>query len=249
MKWNAALYDEKHNFIAEYGKGLLAFVPENNHQSILDLGCGTGTLTVQLAELADRVVGMDSAQSMIDTAKAHFSDITFMVGDALALPFEAEFDVVFSNAVFHWINDHDLLLKNIHKALKPHGALICEFGAEGNIATIDRAFSAASQAHGYTFTAKFNFPASAHFAALLEANGFVIEKVYDFDRPTPLKDGADGLANWLKQFYASELAVMPATVQNAVLRETEAATRDALWNGAEWIADYRRLRAIAHKAQ
>lgn len=85
-QWDAALYDKKHDFVAEYGKGLLEFVPENKVQRILDLGCGTGTLT-------------------------------------------AQFDVVFSNAVFHWIKDHDTLLQNVRKVLKPNGWLVCEFGA------------------------------------------------------------------------------------------------------------------------
>ena len=45
MEWNSTLYDKKHDFVAEYGKGLLEFVPQNTKQSILDLGCGTGALT------------------------------------------------------------------------------------------------------------------------------------------------------------------------------------------------------------
>lgn len=64
---------------------------------------------------------------MIDKAKKQFSNIEFLVCDALAVSFEEDFDVVFSNAVFHWISDHDRLLKNIYKALKPHGRLVCEF--------------------------------------------------------------------------------------------------------------------------
>lgn len=43
-EWNATLYDEKHGFVAEYGKELLEFVPKNKKQSILDLGCGTGAV-------------------------------------------------------------------------------------------------------------------------------------------------------------------------------------------------------------
>ncbi len=39
MEWNLALYDKKHDFVAEYGKGLLEFVPKNSGQVILDLGC------------------------------------------------------------------------------------------------------------------------------------------------------------------------------------------------------------------
>lgn len=56
MEWNSTLYDKKHNFVAEYGKGLLEFVPQNPKQSILDLGCGTGRLTVQLTDLKEIIV-------------------------------------------------------------------------------------------------------------------------------------------------------------------------------------------------
>lgn len=117
--WNSTLYDKKHDFVAEYGKGLLAFLPKNDEQTILDLGCGTGVLTAQLVDLCSEIVGVDSSQSMIDKAKEQFNNIEFKVCDALALPFENKFDVVFSNAVFHGIIDHDTLLKNIHKVLKP----------------------------------------------------------------------------------------------------------------------------------
>lgn len=246
MEWNSTLYDKKHDFVAEYGKGLLEFVPQNAKQSILDLGCGTGTLTAQLADLCDRIVGVDASQNMIDKAKEEFSNIEFKVCDALALPFKKEFDVVFSNAVFHWISDHDALLKNIHKALKPQGVLVCEFGASGNIATIENAFAAACSSRGYSYEPKFNFPMVEDFDKLLEDNGFVIDRIYDYDRPTVLKDGEQGLVNWMKQFYASELQVMPEHVQTMVLEKVEELTRDTLWNGAEWVADYRRLRVIAH---
>lgn len=50
----------------------------------------------------------------------------------------------------------------------------------------------------------------------------------------------------MKQFYASELAAMPEKVQAMVCEKVEELTRGTLWNGEEWIADYRRLRVIAH---
>ena len=84
MEWNSSLYDNKHDFVAEYGKGLLEFIPGNHEQTILDLGCGTGTLTAQLADLCSRVVGVDSSQSMIDKAQTQFANIEFTVCDALA---------------------------------------------------------------------------------------------------------------------------------------------------------------------
>ncbi len=246
MEWNSTLYDKKHDFVAEYGKGLLESVPKNSGQAILDLGCGTGILTVWLADLCNKIIGVDNSQSMIDKAKEQFGNIEFMVCDALALPFENEFDVVFSNAVFHWISDHDALLKNIHKALKPQGLLVCEFGANGNIAAIENAFAKACNSLGYDYEPKFNFPAVEGFGKLLENNGFVIDRIYDYDRPTVLKDGEQGLVNWMKQFFASELSVMPEHIQVMVFEQVEELTRDILWNGEEWAADYRRLRAIAY---
>lgn len=247
MEWNSSLYDKKHDFVAEYGKGLLEFITKNNGQTILDLGCGTGTLTVQLADLCSKVIGVDSSQNMIDKAKKEFENIEFLVCDALALPFYEEFDIVFSNAVFHWINDHDALLKNIHKALKPQGLLVCEFGANGNIATIENAFIKVCQRLGYSYKSKFNFPTVEIFGEMLAKNDFFIDTIYDFDRPTVFKDGEQGLTNFLKQFLASELEVMPERIQSSLFNEVAELTREALWNGESWVADYRRLRVIAHK--
>lgn len=246
MEWNSILYDKKHDFVTEYGKGLLEFVPLNTEQAILDLGCGTGALTVQLADLCDRIVGVDSSHNMIHKAKEQFSDIEFRVCDALALPFDKEFDVVFSNAVFHWISDHDALLKNVRKVLKPQGLLVCEFGAKGNIATIENAFARACGSLEYGYEPKFNFPMAEDFGKLLENNGFIIDTIYDYDRPTVLKDGEQGLVNWMKQFYAPELEVMPEQIQHMIFDKVEELTRNTLWNEKEWVADYRRLRAIAH---
>lgn len=112
MKWDSKLYDNKHSFVAEYGKGLLEFVPVDKEQRILDLGCGTGVLTEQLLKYAGYVLGVDGSEDMVAKAKENYPDIDFEVNDALKLPYSNEWDVVFSNAVFHWILDHDLLLKN-----------------------------------------------------------------------------------------------------------------------------------------
>ncbi len=175
-----------------------------------------------------------------------YDNIKFMVCDALALPFEKQFDVVLSNAVFHWIVDHNALLNNIHKVLKPNGLLVCEFGANGNIATIENAFMKVCRDSGYEYNPKFNFPTRECFNNLLKKSGFIIDTIYDYDRPTPLKDNERGLANWMKQFFASDLEIMSKKVQDEIIKKVEDLTKESLWNGREWVADYRRLRAIAH---
>jgi len=247
MKWNSELYDNKHEFVAEYGKGLFEFIPDNKEQAILDLGCGTGTLTDQLLKYGKTVVGVDSSQEMIERAKKQFDKVDFRVCDALNLPFAEEFNVVFSNAVFHWISDHDTLLKNINKTLKPGGMLVCEFGGVRNVDTIIKAFAKACSSIGYDVEERFNFPTPESFGMLLEKNGFEINRVYDYDRPTPLKDADRGLENWMRQFFAVDLARLSEEQQSMVIRQVEGTTKEKLWNGNEWVADYRRLRAIARK--
>ena len=248
MQWNSTLYDQKHDFVAKYGEGLLTFLPENPAQAILDLGCGTGTLTAQLAARGSRVIGVDSARPMVERARVQYPELTFEVCDALALPFEGEFDVVFSNAVFHWIADHDTLLENVKKALKPGGQLICEFGGAGNIAVVEQAFNRACEEMGLAVRApRFNFPTPEEFSARLARHGLTPVNVYDYDRPTPLKDGEQGLANWMRQFFAGQLEALPERTGQALLARAEELARPELWDGDHWIADYRRLRAVAQK--
>ena len=140
MEWNADFYEDKHGFVADYGKDLLSHVPDNPGQAILDLGCGTGALTQELLAKSAHVVGADASPDMVRKARMLHPDIDFRVVDACRMPWSNRFDVVFSNAVFHWISDQKALLENIFRVLKPQGRLVCEFGAVRNIHRIQQAF-------------------------------------------------------------------------------------------------------------
>ncbi len=65
------------------------------------------------------------------------------------------------------------------------------------------------------------------------------------DRPTVLHDGEQGLRTWIRQFFAADLGTMTESRQEALLERVEELTRDRLWNGSAWVADYRRLRIVA----
>lgn len=246
MKWNANLYDSKHDFVATYGKGLLTYLPSNKAAKILDLGCGTGTLTNEISKTYPNIMGTDGSEEMIAKAKAAYPTLTFEVVDALNMTDDSQWDVVFSNAVFHWILDHDCLLKNIKQSLKPSGQLICEFGGFGNIATIEQAFKTILASKGYTYTSRFNFPTLERFGELLEKNGYVIDDICLYDRPTVLKDHEKGLYNWASQFFDTDLAKFSHSEQDSILTELEDSVRRQLWHEDHWEADYRRLRAVAH---
>lgn len=247
LKWNAQLYDQQHDFVAAYGKGLLTFIPQQPNQAILDLGCGTGGLTAQLTQLGHRVLGIDSSASMIAEAKRTHPKAEYQVQNALKMAYQNEWDVVFSNAVFHWIPNHQLLMNQIARALKPNGVLVCEFGAAGNIATIERGFDASLQRVGGRYQSRFNFATAEAFGNEVEHAGMTIEQVETYDRPTPLKGGEAGLANWARQFFASDLAHYNNQQQTEILTAMADYVRPTLWDGQQWVADYRRLRCVAHR--
>ena len=72
MKWNATLYNDKHSFVAKYGDDVIGWLAPQKDEHILDVGCGTGTLTQKISESGAMVTGMDASPEMIAKAKAAF---------------------------------------------------------------------------------------------------------------------------------------------------------------------------------
>jgi trans-aconitate 2-methyltransferase len=103
-------------------------------ERVLDISCGDGRITAEIARRlgSGSVLGIEPSTRMIDFAKAHFADHTypnlaFAVGDATALPFRREFDLVVSFNALHWVRDQNAALRGIREALKPTGRAFLEF--------------------------------------------------------------------------------------------------------------------------
>ncbi len=247
MKWNADLYQNSHDFVSAYGRELLDYVPDDPRMKILDLGCGTGDLTAELSRKSPHIMGVDSSPDMIEKARALHPGLDFLPMDAGSLEWQNTFDLVFSNAVLHWIMDQRAVLRAVYRALTPGGVFLCEFGAQGNIAQIEKAFQTALAKRGASCVSLFNFPSMEEYRLLLEQTGFQTETLFAFDRPTPLKGGKNGLRTWMQQFYASSLHAFTEEEQSTIFAETEQELIPHLWNGSQWVADYRRLRHLSLK--
>jgi hypothetical protein len=94
--------------------------------------------------------------------------------------------------------------------------------------------------------ARSYFPALGEYAALLECCGLEMRSAQLFDRPTELA-GAEGMANWIRQFKWYYFEGLPAEQRKQALAETVDELRPALCRAGQWIADYRRLRILAVK--
>lgn len=128
-------YEKASTHQKEWGNKLISELGLKGNERVLDLGCGDGALTAQIAKLLPEgeVMGVDASQGMIDVAATkERSNLRFLRLDINHLDFMSQFDVVFSNATLHWIKDHRRLLRNVHRALRPGGHIRFNFAGDGN---------------------------------------------------------------------------------------------------------------------
>ncbi len=248
-RWNATLYDDKMSFVSGYGRGVIELLQPKPGEQILDLGCGTGDLTEQIARSGAAVTGVDLSESMIAKAKEKFPDLDFSVGDAETFRSACQFDAIFSNAALHWMKRPELVVQSIALALKPGGRLVAEFGGKGNVQAIVEGISAVLNENGFDANERnpWYFPSLGEYTSLLERAGFRVVYAIHFDRPTPLADGEAGLAQWFATFCEPFFAGMSQEVKEALAEKAIARIKPSLYSGSEWIADYKRLRVVAVK--
>jgi trans-aconitate methyltransferase len=239
MTWDADRYARDAAFVPTYGIPVLELLDPQPGERILDLGCGDGTLTAQIAERGASVVAVDASPDMVRAARER--GLAAEVVDAAALPYVGEFDAVFSNAVLHWIPDLEPVLAGVHRALRPGGRFVGECGGPGNVAAVGLAVTAARLGRGQAAPANpWHGRSTDEFAAQLAAAGLDADALTVFPRPTPLPEG---LVGWLAVFGQPLLGDLPAATREDVIADAAALADRWLADHAGRIAaDYVRLR-------
>jgi len=248
--WNPSLYQSNHAFVWEYGKGMVELLAPRAGDRVLDVGCGTGQLTAQIARVGAEVMGIDNSPAMIEQARRNFPGLRFEVADVSAMPYRAEFDAVFSNAVLHWVREADAAAGGIARALKPGGRFVAEFGGHGNNRLLLSAVYRAMETMGIAEPEKYNpwfYPTIGEYAAVIERHGMEVTFAALFDRPTALEGGERGLANWLDMFCARLTAPVPDERREDLQRLVKQHASASLWREGKWWVDYRRLRVVAQR--
>jgi len=248
--WNAELYEEKHDFVWEYGNDLIAILAPKQGEKILDLGCGTGQLTNKIAETGAEVIGLDNSTEMVAKASKNYPDLKFIVADGTNFTFAEPFDAVFSNAALHWIKPPEAAIKCIDRILKPGGRLVAEFGGKGNVERIINGIYQVIEAREEAIEPIINpwyFPSIGEYSTLLEKAGFEVNYATLFQRLTPLKGGEAGLKNWIAMFAESIIGDIQSDRSQKIIREIEQKLKANLWKNDTWFADYKRIRIVAKK--
>ncbi|MGH9492625.1 MAG: class I SAM-dependent methyltransferase [Terriglobales bacterium] len=198
--WDGAAYQRLSDPQFRWGMGVLDSIELGGDECVLDLGCGSGRLTAELAARLPRgrVIAVDASPSMIATAREllapRFGErVTFIEGDALELALDSVADLAFSTAVFHWIHDHARLFRVIHRALKPGGRLVAQCGGGANLARMrGRADQLIRDARFAAFFRDWrnpwNYTTPEETAALLRAAGFSEVETGLEETPTTFDD-------------------------------------------------------------
>jgi trans-aconitate 2-methyltransferase len=189
-EWDAATYDRIATPMTRMGSVVLDRLPLAGDERVLDAGCGSGRVTLQLLERLPRghVVALDASRQMVDqaretlTAAGTADRAEFVVADlAQPLPIAEPVDATLSTATFHWVLDHDALFRNLAAVMRPGAPLVAQCGGGENIARV----RAILRDLGETWT-PWNFAWPDETRTRLEAAGFTEIDVWLHDEPVEI---------------------------------------------------------------
>jgi trans-aconitate methyltransferase len=247
--WDPASYARNARFVSDLGSPVVDLLALKPGERILDLGCGDGVLTKKLADLGCEVVAVDSSLPQVEAARKLGLNASVISGEEL--PYNEEFDAVFSNAVLHWIQrtNTDAMLACVYRALKPSGRFVAECGGHGCVHKIRTALVQALNRRGLDGEARvpWYFPTPGDYATRLERAGFRVDSIALIPRPTPLPGDIIG---WLETFALNFLQGFSDETRNEYLREVQTILEPQLCDAdGAWVADYVRLRFAATKVR
>lgn len=243
QNWNPKDYRENASFVSELGLPVVEWLSPVQGESILDLGCGDGTLGLNLQNFGCDVVGVDSSPEMIGAAKS--IGLNALVCDGHQLSFAGKFDAVFSNAALHWMVRPEAVISGVWASLKPGGRFVGEFGGFGNVATIIRSVEQELQDLGSTAECPWFFPSPDQYQETLTKAGFEVRKISLIPRPTPLPGDVGG---WLRTFAQTYTNLLPESQRDGFIAAVVERLKPKLCDDqGHWTADYVRLRFKAIK--
>ena len=245
--WDAATYHRVSGPQVEFAAAVLDRLDLRGDERVLDAGCGSGRVTLMLLERLPHghVVAVDQAPSMVEHARAALpaDRATVLQAELTELRLDEPVDAVFSNAVFHWVPDHDRLFERLHAALRPGGRMVAQCGGEGNVARFHAAARAAAAEKPYAshlggWEGPWNFAGPELTAERLERAGFESVETWLEPHPVVPDDPGDYLRTVCLGYHLEQL---PEELRDGYV--------EAVLERADEELDYVRLNITARRNQ
>jgi trans-aconitate 2-methyltransferase len=229
-QWDADDYANNSSAQLQWAEELIAKLALQGTESVIDIGCGDGKITAQLAHIVKYgcVLGIDSSESMVQLATEQFPpttnpNVSFLHMDATEIRLSQRFDVAFSNATLHWVEDHIAVLHGVHSCLSPGGKILFQMGGRGNAAEVSGAIREIMQRPQWqqyfeVFTSPYHFYGPRDYGVWLSETGFRPARVELIPKDMQ-HGGAKGLMGWLRTTWFPYTDCLPVELRNAFLEE------------------------------
>lgn len=229
-KWDAEEYHKNSSEQLKWAKELILKLQLKGSERVLDIGCGDGKVTAEIAKLLPNgsVLGVDNSEEQILFARKsfpsdRFPNVAFQVMDVRNMSFDREFDVVFSNATLHWVIDHLPVLKGIKKSLKPSGRILLQMGGRGNAAKILEILEKMMKSRKWSgcftnFSFPYGFYGPEEYKEWLEQAGLEAKRVELIPKDM-IHKGKEGLAAWIRTTWLPYTQRVPEGLREEFIKE------------------------------
>ena len=192
IQWNAEDYAVNSLAQQNWAQELIAKMALSGNEALLDIGCGDGKISAEIAKklVRGRVTGIDASPQMINLATRLTEDVPnldFICMDAKNITLTHTFDIAYSNAALHWVDDHLAMLQGVYACLGTNGRLCFQMGGKGNaaeiIASADEIIARPEWSDYFTdFSFPYKFYDDLSYCNLLVHSGFEPTNVQLIDK-------------------------------------------------------------------
>jgi trans-aconitate 2-methyltransferase len=229
-QWDAADYEQHSSPQHQWARDILRTIDFAGDERVLDIGCGDGKVTAELAALVPRgsVLGIDSSDVMIQFAHrrfppSRFPNLQFRLGDATCLAYDHEFDLIVSFASLHWVRDHIAVLNGIKGGLRPLGRAVLQFGGKDNAASL---FGVTNEiitherwrSYFVGFTESWAFYSVEEYVSFLAYVGLTARRV-ELVPKDMAHHGKEELKGWVRTVFLPYTACLPEALREDLIEE------------------------------
>jgi len=233
-EWDAADYEKHSSPQQQWARDVIRTLNLTGNERILDIGCGDGKVTAELAALvpAGSVLGIDSSESMVEFANqrfppGHFPNLQFRWGDATRLAYRDEFDLIVSFTSLQWVSDHLAVLSGIKRGLKPDGRTVLQFGGKGNAMPLLQVMDELTthkrwKGYFFGFTYPWLFYGVEEYRGFIDRVGLSPERIELIPKDM-VHDGEEALKGWMRAVFLPYTERLPGGLREDFIGEIASA--------------------------